>query len=149
VPCCAVLCYAGAITSLCRTPQQSTAQHTSGAHSTQQQQSPADPCAGSHNWAASISSSSSSSRSGSLFASPLYVAFRDADYDVVWDAYAWEGPPNTNPWFKMDLSKPGLNTSWDEHVEVQVGWGWVVWTQGKRSLHQSHSWNLVAGPRVE
>jgi hypothetical protein len=39
---------------------------------------------------------------------------------VVWNEYAWEGPPNTNPWFKMDLSKPGLNGSWDKHVEVEV-----------------------------
>lgn len=38
--------------------------------------------------------------------------------------YAWEGPPNTNPWFVMDFGKPGLDAAagWaDEHVEAEVG----------------------------
>lgn len=43
---------------------------------------------------------------------------------MLWSQYAWEGPPDTNPWFKMDLSKPGLNSSWDRHVEAEVCvWG--------------------------
>lgn len=94
---------AGAITTLCSTtapPQHSTAQHTVSRHSAQ-----TDPCVGSHNWAAT-GSHGSSSRS-SLFASPLYVVFRDGDYDTVWNEYAWEGPPHTNPWFRKDLSHPG------------------------------------------
>lgn len=100
--CCSTVVLPGAISSLCRTTA-----HTPAQHDTAQHDSAADPCAGSHNWAADSSSSSSSSSTGAAFALPLYVVFCDADYDVVWNEYAWEGPPHTNPWFKMDLSKPG------------------------------------------
>ena len=43
---------------------------------------------------------------------------------VVLSQYAWEGPPNTNPWFVMDFGKPGLDAAagWaDEHIEAEVG----------------------------
>lgn len=85
---------AGGITTLCRTPLEGQQQ---------QAQDEDDPCQGGHNWAARPGLDAPAA---AIFAAPLYMAHRTSDYDVLWQTYAWEGPP-PNPWYTFDLSHPG------------------------------------------
>ncbi|KAI8471932.1 MAG: hypothetical protein J3K34DRAFT_520136 [Monoraphidium minutum] len=55
---------------------------------------------------------------GAAFGQPLYSAYSEASYDVIWSTYAYQS--NISWWFYQDFGKArtNLSASWDEEATV-------------------------------